>query len=209
MRGLLAFAATFFVMAFLLPVLLAYFFGASSSLCLEPSPPNQINSIQIFPKVEGRFFSHYFSSDGTPSSIRVHINPYFSPDKASVLSINLQTKQMQINEDCGCETNSRNLLVPFCAESLTNLLTTYKAPHSPQQGTVNSAEVYQVLKTVSEIDIRDYKTISETPLKNFKFSYIFPEKGNPNFGLCILISLSFGFSFANKKPKGRFKPTNL
>lgn len=196
---MLAFAAMFLVLVFFLPALFSYFFGATSSLCLEPTPANQIKSIQIFPQIKQRFFSHFIDQNGNPSLIRVHINPYYSPDKVPVLSIDLQTKQMTAYDDCDCKTSKGNSLVPFSSESISQILTAYQAPHSPQQGVVDSVEVYEVLKAVSESDIRDYKALSGIPLKHYKFTYIHPEKANSSLLACLLTSMAVGFGFARNK----------
>jgi hypothetical protein len=198
-RGLLAFAATFIVLAFALPALSSYFLGASSSLCLDPTPANQIKSIQIFPEIKQRPFSHFFSQNGNPFLIRVHINPYYSSDKVPVLSIDTQTKQMIAYEDCDCKTTNGYSLFPFTSESMAQILTAYQAPHSPQQGAVDSAEVYEVLRIVSETDIRNSTALSGIPLKHYKFSYIFPEKANPDLLTCFLSSIVVGLAFARNK----------
>jgi len=173
--------------------------GASSSLCLEPTPANQIKSIQIFPEIKQRFFSHFLSHNGNPSRIRVHINPYHSPDKVPVLSIDLRTKQMTVYDDCDCDTAKASSSVPYSSESLAQILTAYQASHSPQQGAVDSAEVYEVLRIVSESDIRNYKVLSRIPLRHYAFAYVFPEQANPNLPVCFLCSMAAGFGFAGKK----------
>lgn len=197
--GLLAFSVTYILMALALPVSLSYFFGASSSLCLDPTPANQIKSIQIFPEIKHRLFSHFLSRNGNPSVIKVHINPYYGPDKVPILRIDPRTKQMAVSDDCDCQTNNEESLVPFSQESISQILTTYQAPHSPQQGVVDATEVYEVLKTVSGNDIRDYKTLSEVPLKHYKFAYIFPEKTIPDRVTCILPALGVGLGFARRR----------
>lgn len=82
---------------------------------------------------------------------------------------------------------------------MSQIFAAYQAPRSPQQGAVDSAEVYEILKIVSQSDIRDYKALSAIPLKHYKFAYIFPEKTLPSPGIVFFSSVMIGLGFARNK----------
>lgn len=155
------------------PAVLDWSFPPSSDICIEPSPPNQIKSIQISSEAARSLLPPWLARSLKPALVCVRINPYFCPDTNPVLYIDLPSGMMEVNHDW--VRKARGVFdTPFSEQALQDVFARFKAPRSPQQGAINVAEVYATIKALSTVDVRGKSIPGVDQLKHYTLSYIHP-----------------------------------
>ena len=194
----LAFLGVFLI---LLPSVMQMLNPASSGVCLNPRKPNQIKSIQMFPESRAAFFPPAFARRLEPEIVRVIVNPYYCPDPTPVLFVKIQDGTMEVNEDW--VRRSRGVFdTPFTEPSVAAVLANFKAPRSPQQGEIDTRELYLAIAAVGAADIRDTDVPDLEDLSSYTVSYIHPYKGTSSsvaFSLMVAFACTMSVYQSAKK----------
>jgi hypothetical protein len=178
-KAAIAFVGWLFFFQVVLPSFFQTVSPASSALCIEPAPPNQIKSIQLYPEAASGCFPPALVGNLRPEIIRVDINPYTCGDSQPVLFVNCKDGMMEVNSNW--VTKPRGAFsTPFSEDSLQAVFDGFKAPHSPQQGPINVSEVYLTIKAASSASLKDKTIPSLDKLSHYTVSYVFPYKGAPD-----------------------------
>ena len=172
-KAILAFAGWLLFFQVGMPSLFQMFLPASSSLCIEPTPPNQIKSIQISADSAAGFFPPSLVRSLRPKIIRIEINPYRCGDSQPLLYLNCEDGMMEVNRDWVIKPRGE-FNTPFSEDSLQAVFDEFKAPHSPQQGPINVSDVYNTIKAVSTADLKDKNIPGLNNLSHYTLSYAFP-----------------------------------
>lgn len=159
------------ILEIIIPCSLQAFLPVSSGVCITPNPANQIKSIQIMPVSKRGFYPAYLLPTLKPAMIRVHINPYYCPDSVPVFFVDCRSKMMELNKDF-VKNERGDFTTPFSEEALMSFLGDYSAKHSPQRGTIHTKEVFSVLSSLCDTDIRRNPALPE--LAHYSISYVHP-----------------------------------
>src|ERR1700733_5942162 len=116
-KAAIAFAGWLFLFQVIVPSFFQMFAPASSALCIEPAPPNQIKSIQLDPESAAGFFPPELVGNLRPQIIRVEINPYVCGDSEPILYVNCKSGMMEVNHDWVRKPRGA-FTTPFSEESL-------------------------------------------------------------------------------------------
>lgn len=201
-KATVAFAVTLFLFQVVIPSLFQMFLPVSSSLCIEPAPPNQIKSIQLEAESAAAFFPPALARSLQAQIIRVEINPYRCGDSQPILYIDCKNGMMEVNHNW--VRKRRGVFdTPFSEDSLQAVFDEFKAPHSPQQGPINVSEVYSTIKAVCTADIKDKNIPGLNNLSHYKLSYVFPYKASSastTWMTALIVGLSF-YRTSKKKPE--------
>lgn len=199
-KSVLVGIAFFIAFQFLLPSVIQMLMPASSGACITPSPPNQIKSIQIMPESTAGFFPTFLAQSLKPNIVRIHINPYYCPDPTPLLFVNCKNGMMEVNHDY--VKRPRGVYdTPFSEREISKVLQAFKAPHSPQQGTIHAEEVYLAISAMCAADIRDSTIPALMDLSHYSVSYIHPHKSSWYNPLAWMVAFSCAASiYQAKKP---------
>lgn len=148
-KAVLAGAAFLITGQFVLPSIMQTFLPASSGACIVPSPANQIKSIQMMPESKAGFFPPCLARSLKPEIVRIHINPYYYPDPTPLLFVR-RDGMMEVNNDYVKQPRG-DYDTRFSEEAIANVLGSFTAPRSPQQGTIHAKEVYLAISAIRRI----------------------------------------------------------
>jgi hypothetical protein len=200
-KATFAFAVALFLLYAVVPAFFQMLFPVSSSLCIEPTPPNQIKSIQIEANSAAAFFPPALVRSLRPQIIRIEINPYRCGDSQPILYLDCKDGMMEVNHDW--VRRSRGVFdTPFSEDSLQAVFDQFKAPHSPQQGPINVSDVYTTIKAVCAADLKDKNIPGLNNLSHYTLSYDFPYEPRKDWSdwmLAFLVGMSF-YRPTKKKP---------
>jgi hypothetical protein len=207
-KAVLAGIAFLVTVQFILPSIMQMFLPVSSGACIIPCPANQIKSIQMMPKSKARLYPPFLASSLKPEIVRIHINPYYCPDPTPVLFVR-RDGMMEVNIDYVKQPRG-NYDTRFSEEAIANVLRSFAAPQSPQQGFIHAKEVYLAISAICSTDIRDKTIPALLDLSHYSVSYIHPYSGTWFSPLAWILAFSCAMSIyqSQKKKTQQCDPPN-
>jgi hypothetical protein len=170
-KAVLTGVALIIVFQLLFPAVKQRLWPASSSVAIEPSPANQMRSIVMRARSAATFIPPSLARELKPTMVEIRIHPHQAPDPSPSLFVNCKDGMMEVHP--AWVSSPRGVFdTPFSEEAIARVLEDFRAPRSPQQGTLDAREAYLAISAVCSADIRDKSIPALASLSHYSLSFV-------------------------------------